>query len=256
VSPRLAAAVERALAKDPMRRFPTMAAFAEELRACLAEFAGDMPPPPEEDVAMTLVTRRAPGAAPARPRESRSRRSRRRRPVGWALLALVVGGAALAAVLLLSGPGRHHGGSGGGSPGSTVRLRGVGNYVPSGSPDTHANTAYRATDGDPSTYWYTQTYRTSDFGGLLPQGLGLVLDAGSSVRLAEITVTTLTSGLVAHIAAGDSRSGPFTTDSSSQTVSGNATFRLRGQKGQYYVVWITQLPPVGYAQISDVTAKS
>ena len=40
VSPRLAAAVERALAKDPARRFPSMAALAKELRACLAEAGG------------------------------------------------------------------------------------------------------------------------------------------------------------------------------------------------------------------------
>src|SRR5207244_10957313 len=49
VSPRLEAAVDRALAKDPGRRFPSMAAFAKELRACLAEAEGDAPPPPAED---------------------------------------------------------------------------------------------------------------------------------------------------------------------------------------------------------------
>src|SRR5690348_11959065 len=37
VSPRLAATVERALAKDPAQRFPSMAALGGELRACLAE---------------------------------------------------------------------------------------------------------------------------------------------------------------------------------------------------------------------------
>ena len=40
VSPRLDAAVQRALAKDPASRFPSMAAFAKELRACLAEPEG------------------------------------------------------------------------------------------------------------------------------------------------------------------------------------------------------------------------
>ncbi|HJQ75176.1 MAG TPA: protein kinase, partial [Gaiellaceae bacterium] len=62
VSPRLAAAVDRALAKDPARRFPSMAAFAGELRACLAEADGETPAP--DDVAHTLVTRGAP--VPAR----------------------------------------------------------------------------------------------------------------------------------------------------------------------------------------------
>ena len=35
VPPRLAAAIDKALQKDPARRFPTMGAFADELRACL-----------------------------------------------------------------------------------------------------------------------------------------------------------------------------------------------------------------------------
>jgi hypothetical protein len=259
VSPRLEAAVDRALAKDPGRRFPSMAAFAKELRACLAEVEGDPVPPPEEDLAMTLVTR--PGPAPARAprRPSYPRRSRRRRPVGWVLLALLAGGATLAAVLLLSGSGHHKAGPGGGGPsGSAVQLHGVGDYVPSGSPDTHADTASAATDGDPNTPWITQLYNSSDFGGLLPEGLGLVLDAGSSVTLAQLTVSTPTSGsgFTAHIGVGDSQSGPFVTDSSSRTVSGRTTFTLEGKSGQYYVIWITQLAPTGHAEIAEVTAKS
>src|SRR6059058_3369447 len=82
VTPRLEAAVDRALAKDPARRFPSMRAFAQELRACLAEVDGEARPP-VEDLAMTLVT--APSARPARPR--RRARARRRRPFAWALLA-------------------------------------------------------------------------------------------------------------------------------------------------------------------------
>jgi len=70
-----------------------------------------------------------------------------------------------------------------------------------------------------------------------------------------LTVTTLTSGFRAHIAVGDSQSGPFTADSTQQTVSGRTTFTLDGKSGQYYVVWITQLPPGGHAEISEVTAK-
>ncbi len=255
VSSRLEAAVDRALAKDPARRFPSMAAFAKELRACLAEVEGDPAPPPEDDLAMTLVT--PPAHVPPR---SRSRSRRRRRPFGWVLLALVVAGAAFAAVFLVGGVGHDHGGSGGGGgpSGATVQLHGVGDYVPSGSPDTHADTASAATDGDLGTPWITQIYGSTDFGGLLPQGLGLVLDAGRSEKLTQVTVTTPASGsgFTAHIGVADSQSGPFTTDSSSQTVSGTATFSLDGKSGQYYVVWITQLASTGHAEIGEVTAKS
>jgi eukaryotic-like serine/threonine-protein kinase len=257
VSPRLAAAVDRALAKDPARRFPSMAAFAKELRACLAEPAGAVAPPPaRDDAALTVVTRPAAPSRRARPR--RATRSRRR-PLLYALLAIVAAGAAFAAVLLLGGGSIHDGGgsNGGGAAATTVQLHGVGDYVPSGSPDTHADTASAATDGDPGTSWITQTYNSPDFGGLLPEGLGLVVDAGSSAKLAQITVRAPTTpGFMAHIGAGDSSTGPFATDSPTRTVGASTTFALDGKTAQYYVVWITQLPPGGHAAISEVTAKS
>ena len=252
VSPRLAAAVDRALAKDPASRFPSMAAFAKELRSCLAEADGDAPHPPfEDDAGATLITRPT-----ARPGPVRRRRARRR-PLGWVLLALVIAGAAFAAVFLLGGASHHHGGSrGGGSPGSSVQLTGVGDaYSNPDHPDTHANTAGAATDGSLSTSWTTQTYGDEAFGGLLT-GLGLVLDAGSPVKLTSITLQTTTPGFTAEIQAGSSRSGPFAADSSSQTVDGSsATFSLNGSSAQYYVVWLTSLPPGRTAAISEVTAK-
>jgi eukaryotic-like serine/threonine-protein kinase len=254
VSPRLDAAVQRALAKDPARRFPSMAAFAEELRACLAEAAGDVPPPPpaEDDIARTIVTK--PVSAPAR-RPPRSRR-RRRSPLVYVLLALLVGGAAFAAVVLLGGSSHHDGGGGGGgTSGSAVSLSGLAGYDPQGDGVEHNETAALATDGSTATSWTTETYGSTAFGGL-KDGVGLVLDAGSSVTLAHVTVTTPTPGFTAEIEVGNSATGGFTVDSSSQTVSGTATFTLDGKSGQYYVVWITQLPPGNRAEISEVKASS
>ena len=256
VSPRLEAAVDRALAKDPGRRFPSMAALAQELRACLAEAEGEPAPPPplptEDDAALTLVTR--PATAPARaPRRRRSRR----RPLVYVLLALAAAGAAFAAVLLLGGSSDHHGGSGGGGggSGSPVHLSGLTGYDPQGTGGEHDETAPLATDGSTATSWQTESYATQDFGGL-KDGVGLVLDAGSSVKLARLTVMTPTPGFVAEIQVGDSQTGPFTVDSSSQTAEATTSFTLGGTSGRYYVVWITQLPPGGRAEISEVKATS
>jgi len=255
VPPRLAAAVERALAKDPASRFPSMGALAKELRACLAEGEGAMPVA-QDDAALTLITPPSPASAP--PRRVRRRRSRRR-PFAWALLALAIAGAAFAAVVLLGGGSHHGGGSGGGGggggSGSTVQLSGVTDYDPQGTGGEHAFTAPRATDGNPSTVWMTEHYNSQDFGGL-KDGLGLVLNAGSSVKLAQLTVDTPTPDFVAEVEVGDSESGPFTADSSSQTVGATTTFTLDGKSGQYYVVWITQLPPGLRAEISEVKATS
>jgi hypothetical protein len=257
VTPRLEAAVERALAKDPARRFPSMTAFAKELRACLAEVEGEAPPPPPataDDLGQTRVTPPAPARVPPR---RRARRSRRRPAAVYVLLALVAAGAALAAVVLLSGAARHHGASGGrgGGSGASVHLRGIAGYDPQGDRQEHNELAGLATDGNTATSWTTETYGSRQFGGL-KDGVGLMLDAGSPVKLSDLTVTTPTPGFTAEIQAGDSPTGGFATDSSSQTVDGTTTFTLEGKTARYYVVWITELPPEGHAEISEVTAKS
>ncbi len=251
VSPRLAAAVERALAKDPARRFPSMTGLARELRACLAELEGEVPQP-EDDAALTLIT--PPPRAPARVRRRRSRRQ----PLAYAAVALIAGGAALAAALLLGGSSNHRGGpGGGGSPGLSVHLDGVTTYDPQGDGSEQAlgnRTAPQATDGNPATYWSTETYNTPDWGNL-KDGLGLVLDAGSVVKLSELTVETLTPGLVARVEVGNSQDS-FAIDSSSQTVGTRTTFTLDGKSGRYYLVWLSRLGSSRTAHITEVTARS
>ena len=227
--PRLVAAVEKALAKDPEDRFSTMDAFAAELRRCRDELA-------DADPDRTIIRAAPPVARP------RARRGRRLPLIlllaGLALLAIV------ASVLALGGGkgGQHAAGSGG----PTVSVHATGNYDPQGS-DTHANTAPLATDGNPSTYWKTQRYDSAAFGGL-KAGLGLELDAGSAVALKTLTVTTDTPGFTAVIKAGNA------DDSSVQTVGRQTTFQLNGRTARYYVVWITMLPPGDSAHVNEVRA--
>jgi hypothetical protein len=145
-------------------------------------------------------------------------------------------------------------GGGGGPSGTTVQLHALSGYDPEGDGQEHDELAGFATDSSTSTSWTTESYASVDFGGL-KHGVGLLLDAGSSVKLAHVTVTTPTPGFTAEIQSGDSSSGPFATDSSSQTVEGTTTFALNGATAQYYVIWITQLPGTR-AEISEVTATS
>jgi len=260
LSPRLAAAVERTLAKDPARRFPSMAALAAELRACLAELDAGPAAAAEDDSALTVVSPAVPAPAPA-PSRRPARRVRRRRPVAlYVVLALAAAAAAFVAVFLIARSGHTGSGGGGGGGGSSggsatsVPLQGVGDYDPQGNGGEHFDTASLATDGNASTSWTTELYGSQAFGGL-KDGLGLVLDAGSSVRLSQVTVTTPTPGFTAEIQAGDSSTGSFETDSSSQTVDGTTRFTLDGKTARYYVVWITELPPGNRAEISEVTAS-
>jgi len=243
VPPRLVLAVERALEKDPALRFASMDAFANELRRCRDELGG---PAAER----TLIQ----GAPLVHAAPRTVRRARTRRPGGHLPMLLALAGVVLLAIvvaaLLYGGTGslrRHHHGGGGGTV-DNVTLRGVGSLA-----DTHGDTAGAATDGNASTYWYTQIYATPEFGNL-KSGLGLVVDAGRALKLGSLTVHTPTPGFVAQIRAGDSAQGPFTDDSASQTVGSATTFHLAGTTAQYYVVWITRLPPGGKAEISEVSS--
>jgi eukaryotic-like serine/threonine-protein kinase len=235
VPPRLAAAIDRALQKDPARRFPTMREFGEELRACVAGTGSEG------------VTQVIPAAARRRPREQARRR---RWPLGWVVIAVLLGVSALVAAFVLGGVG---GGTSGGS--TPVHLRGITSYDPVGQEAEYfGSTAANATDGNPATSWLTQSYSTADFGNL-KDGIGLVLASHGSVALKSLTVTTSTPGFVAEIKAGDSPSGPFVVDSTTRTVGAHTTFTLNGESGSYWMVWLTQLGPAHTAAISNVTAK-
>ena len=94
---RLAAAVDRALEKDPTRRFASMAEFAAELRLCLAEL--DTP-----DAERTLIV---PSRVPSRVlKESRPQRVRTLREAAlpiYVILALVAVAAIVVGILELGG---------------------------------------------------------------------------------------------------------------------------------------------------------
>jgi serine/threonine-protein kinase len=246
VPPRLDAAIVRALAKHPDDRFATMAEFCQELEACL------------EDVrtpggAPTVVL--APPTAPSAPRTVTRRR--RRTPIAAILIAigLAAAVAALAVALIRendspSGPSSARGG--GGAP---IGLAGVGAYdPPPGDGQEHNDDASKATDSSPATYWETQHYKSS-LASLGKRGVGLVLDAGRSVTVHEVTVTTDTPGFTAEIQAGDSATGPFHSVSASQTVSGQTTFDLSDAQARFLVVWITNLGSQASAHVNSVSAS-
>jgi eukaryotic-like serine/threonine-protein kinase len=251
VPPRLDAAVQRAMAKDPRERFASMDEFCAELSASLDE--PETAPWGAETVVVEPQRRRGRVRAPRPPAE---------RPSVWPLIMLLAGLAVLAGILAAvftftdSNPitdlGRKAG-VGGSSP-QTVDLSGVTGYDPEGDRGEHDETAPAATDGDAATYWTTEQYGNSNFGNL-KDGVGLTLDAGSALKLSQLAVISDTPGFTALIKAGSSQSGPFTAVSKTQMVGGTTSFKLSGGSAEFYVVWITNLGPNESVHLNEVTAK-
>ena len=164
VPPRLDSAIAQALAKDPADRFARMDDFGRELKACLDEVRGGT------DGSATAVL-----PPPAR--------RPRRRGVAAPAVSIVLGLALLAGVLWLgyrTYVPREGGGSAGGATGGPVTLQGVGAWdPPPGDRKEYDAKAPLATDGDPATYWPTETYYSAP--SLGKPGVGLVLDAGETV---------------------------------------------------------------------------
>jgi hypothetical protein len=169
-------------------------------------------------------------------------------PLILVLLALIAFGG-VGAYLLVDGTpswvSSRTGGGGPSAPSAPPQLKAVTAFDPFGSPpgQEHNAAAPSATDGNPSTYWETETYHSS-FAALGKPGVGLVLDAGKAVQLHELGIATETPGFTAVIRAGDAAGGPFNaTVSASRVAERQAQFAIHGGKHRFYLIWITALPP-------------
>ena len=214
VSPRLEAAVQKAMAKDARDRFPTHGRLPPgargEPRRGAGRHAGDRAcapsrPPQARRLAVAAAARRR-GADRDRRRDRRPGPAQRHRCL-------------LDPSLVAEQP----------SGGARVSLSAVTAYDPFGQPpgQEHNAEAHYATDGIARTYWETERYHAT-FAEIGKQGVGLVLDAKSPVQLHQLGIATATPGFTAVIRAGDSPGAFPYTVSSSQVVSSGTQFTISG----------------------------
>jgi predicted Ser/Thr protein kinase len=242
VPPRLDWAIQQAMAKDHHERFDSMADFAAELEACHAELDGN------EGATMVVAPRSRPGARSRRPARERKRWS------VWPFVLLGVGLAAvigaLAGAILLQDSGGGGSGSAPPRPSGPVHFTSAAAYDPFGDGHEHDEAARAAIDGNDTTPWMTEHYRS-----FTKQGVGIVVGAGRAVSPKTVSIVTDTPGFTAEIKAGDSATGPFHSVSGSQTIAGtNANFSLHGG-GRYFLLWITSLGDNDQVRIDEIRAS-
>jgi eukaryotic-like serine/threonine-protein kinase len=236
VPPRLALAIERAMAKSPEDRQQSMDELVADLEAALRDLDGY-----GDESERTLVV-------PAAVRRGRRTRRSRRPPLFLMLLALGVLAGAAAVFLFVDGVQNRD--SSPPPPPASVRLAGVAAYDPEGTGGEHDSEVPLATDGNPSTYWTTEDYR--DFS---KSGVGLVVESRPAAALDELTITSDTPGFPAKIRASNSPGGGFVAVSDEETVEATTTFDLdtKDKAYRYYLIWL-RLPDGGSGHVNEVKA--
>jgi serine/threonine-protein kinase len=168
-------------------------------------------------------------------------------------VALAVGVLALVLVLVLRGGSGTSGkpGARGGGGAVAIRLGAVHDFDPYGDGQEHPEDVAKATDGDPATFWTTETYSSFD-----KPGVGLVFDAGRPRQLLSLTVASDEPGWTGRIRAGRAASGRFHDVSASRTAASRTVFRIDtdGRAYRYYLLWITD--PNGRAHVNEVHAAA
>ena len=127
-------------------------------------------------------------------------------------------------------------------PGALPVISGIASINPRDPTGEHPEAVGRAIDGDPTTFWYSQTYKTANFGGLKPDtGLALTLAGPALVRTVTLHVNG-TGGNV-EVRATDAgaptqgpvlASGPLSSDTVLTLTPAPTTSSL--------VLWFTELP--------------
>jgi hypothetical protein len=206
---------------------------------------------------------------PLRPSEPDTpRRTGRKLAIGVAAL-LVISAAALVVSLKLAGgsspaaalsPTKSAGPSagptssvaaGGQIPISASQVRIV--DPPHGTRDNLTD-ADKTVDGKDSTGWQTNWYKSPTFGNLKP-GMGVLIDLGKPVNVANVKVDfdapgAMVSARVGDTDPGNSSSGDGQINTTYKTVAGPMTagptqVLTLGVTTRYVLVWITKLPSMG-----------
>jgi len=103
-------------------------------------------------------------------------------------------------------------------------------------------------DGDPQTAWTTQSYATSDFGGL-KAGVGLLIDLGQRSAVGTVRARLTAAGAAVDLrATDDPTADPESLPVLAAAPAAGTDVLLtppRGTMARYVLVWLTKLPADG-----------
>ena len=255
----------RSLARDPEYRYQSAQALKDALAPGLdmaptGPLAPPVPPrraaPPPDGPSPTQVAPSPPRPAPPQPAPP-ARPARRWPWLVLILLLLVAGG--ITALVLSNLSGDDSGGGTGpqASSGGVLPIVEASAFDPFVDGEEHSSEAPRAIDSDPGTAWQTDGYSNRNFGNAKP-GVGLWVQLDAPHDITSVTVTALEGGWSGEIYVADQPGNTLDAwgapRASGDNVSATHPFALNA-RGQYVLVWCTQLPPSNKLQIGDVKVE-
>jgi hypothetical protein len=265
VSRHLEDVVARSLARDPEYRYQSAREFKDALTpghdtAPTGPLAPPPPPPPRPSAAHAGggAAPTAVGApSPAGPAPLPPRRRGRRWP--WLVLILVLLGAGAAVAYALTNTG-----GGADAPGTAAAasqalpIAAAKDFdPPPGDGSEHPQDVHFAIDGDPATAWQTESYSNRNFGNA-KSGVGLWVQLDAAHDVTALTVTTLEDGWSAQIYVADQPGSSLDAWGPARASGDNLPAVRRfdlNARGQYVLIWCTQLPPSDKLQIGDVKVE-
>ncbi len=254
------AAIMTGLRRDAGLRWPSAGAFAAALRhgdqARAAPLPRPVPPAIARPTTATPTTATPTTATPANatpttatptpmpPAAGSGPRPVRRRRRRWPrLVALLVAGAIgwLGWALITGNPDQLPVDRLGSSP---PEVQSVTAFDPegTGTPGEHDDLVRFAVDGDPTTAWHTERYRSRDLG--TKSGVGLLIELEAKARVDTVEIRTDATGWAAEIMvtneAGLDRASFGPARASGTDLDPVAVFEVDAE-GRFVLVWITHL---------------
>ena len=133
------------------------------------------------------------------------------------------------------------------APVAPVKLAAVTAFDPQGDGEEKDSLVRLALDGDPTTSWTSDTYRSPTFGGL-KKGVGLLLDLGAPASVRSVAVAVGGSGSTLELlsATGNTLEGAKVVakaGNTSGTASGTLSLTPASPvTSRYFVLWFTTAP--------------
>ncbi len=248
----LAAAVEKATAKEPRDRYRDMNAFLGDLEHAL-----------EVEVARAGgATGEATSVLDSVPEKRRRILTRRR--ISWVgvLLLIAAAGTAIAIAALSGSEGPSQEAPPESSGGEPLAIASATDYDPSGDEEEHSEETGLAIDGSPSTAWSTEEY-TAGLEGAAKDGVGLYVDAGTSVTPSQMALRTGGGSWTFEVYGSNLKSPPSEIAgwgaplTSELTAEPKQTVDLdTSEPNRYFLIWITGVEDGTAAEIFDVRLLS